>query len=115
MVETLLGEKISELDFIAKGIKTPGSFETHYSPNAKVILDELPSKGDGYIALENISTPKGAIRLASPKNNEEYAKILYESLRTADRNGLKKVFVALPEDLGVGVAIIDRLIKAAKR
>jgi L-threonylcarbamoyladenylate synthase len=115
MVENLLGEKISELDTIVKGVKTPGSFETHYSPNAKVILDELPSKGDGYIALENITTPIGVIRLASPKNDEEYAKILYESLRTADKNGLKKVFVTLPEDRGVGVAIIDRLIKAAKR
>jgi L-threonylcarbamoyladenylate synthase len=89
--------------------------DSHYSPNAKVILDDLPSKGDGFIALENITTPIGAIRLASPKNNEEYAKILYESLRSADKNGLKKVFVAPPEDRGVGVAIIDRLMKAAKK
>ena len=98
----------------SKEIKAPGMLASHYSPNAKVYLSGAPSPGDGYIALSDLPTPAGAIRLASPKDNEEYAQILYESLRSADSKGIKNVFVVPPHNQGVGVAINDRLVKAAK-
>lgn len=99
----------------SKIIKTPGMSASHYSPNAKVYLNGVPSPGDGYIALSHLPTPAGAIRLASPKDNKEYAQVLYESLRSADSKGLKKIFVVPPYHQGVGIAIIDRLVKAASR
>ena len=98
----------------SKEIKASGMLASHYSPNAKVYLSGRPSPGDGYIALSDLPTPAGAIRLASPKDNDEYAQILYESLRSADCRGLKNVFVVPPHNQGVGVAINDRLVKAAK-
>ena len=97
-----------------KEIKAPGILASHYSPNAKVNISGAPSPGDGFIALSDIPTPAGVIRLASPKDNEEYAQILYESLRSADSQGLKNVFVVPPNYQGVGGAINDRLAKAAK-
>jgi L-threonylcarbamoyladenylate synthase len=113
MIEGVLGVK-SNLDLVlTKVTKAPGLLANHYAPNAKVFLTGTPSPGDGYIALSDFSTPVGAIRLASPKDNIEYAQILYESLRFGDIKGLKRIFVVPPNNQGIGLAINDRLVKAA--
>jgi L-threonylcarbamoyladenylate synthase len=96
-------------------IKAPGLLESHYSPKAKVILDQTPERGDGFIALNNIKTPEGIIRLASPKNNEEYAKVLYQALRSADEQLIKVVHARLPIGNDIAVAIRDRLTKSANK
>jgi L-threonylcarbamoyladenylate synthase len=113
MVENLLNEKISKLDSNIKGIKTPGLLENHYSPNAQVVLNGVTRPGDGFIALEKIPTPSGAIRLAAPRDNLEYARVLYSALRLADTKGLKTVSIIPPIKLGIGLAINNRLFKAA--
>ncbi len=94
-------------------IKAAGLLESHYAPNAKVFLMGLPSLGDGFIALDSVTTPSGAIRVASPKTNEEYAQVLYEAFRLADFKGLRRVFVIPPTGDGIAVAINDRLAKSA--
>ena len=96
-------------------IKASGLLESHYSPLAKVILDQRPERGDGFIALSNIKTPEGVIRLASPKNNEEYAKVLYQALRNADSQQIKTVHAHLPAGSDIAVAIRDRLTKSANK
>jgi L-threonylcarbamoyladenylate synthase len=96
-------------------IKAPGLLESHYSPKAEVILDQTPERGDGFIALSNIKTPEGVIRLASPKNNEEYAKVLYQALRSADAQQIKVVHAHLPIGNDIAVAIRDRLTKSANK
>jgi L-threonylcarbamoyladenylate synthase len=95
--------------------KASGSLESHYSPLAKVILDQTPERGDGFIALSSIKTPEGVIRLASPKNNEEYAKVLYQALRSADSQQIKVVHAQLPIGNDIAGAIRDRLTKSANR
>jgi L-threonylcarbamoyladenylate synthase len=114
MIQEILDIELDLDSAPSKEIKAPGMLASHYSPNTKVYLSGAPSPGDGYIALSDLPTPAGAIRLASPKDNEEYAQMLYESLRSADSKGLKNVFVVPPHNQGVGVAINDRLVKAAK-
>ena len=94
--------------------KASGLLESHYSPSAKVILDQTPRAGDGFIALSNIKTPQGVIRLAEPKNNIEYAKVLYQALRSADAQQIKTVHAHLPTGDDIAQAIIDRLNKSAK-
>jgi L-threonylcarbamoyladenylate synthase len=94
-------------------LKTPGLFPSHYAPKAKIILNGKPEPGDGFIALKHIETPVRSIRLASPNNSEEFARILYSALREADIKKIKKVVVGLPTSDGIGAAIIDRLIKSA--
>ena len=96
-------------------IKAPGLLQSHYAPKARVFLSGDTQPGDGFIALSSINTPEGAIRLSSPKDNNEYAQLLYQSLRLADKKGLKRVFVIQPSNDGVGVAINDRLEKAAQK
>ena len=96
-------------------IKVPGLLQSHYAPKARVFLSGDTKPGDGFIALSSINTPEGAIRLASPKDNDEYAQLLYASLRLADKKGLKRVSIIPPDNDGVGVAINDRLEKAAQK
>jgi L-threonylcarbamoyladenylate synthase len=114
MIEGVLGVKLNQDLVATKVTKAPGLLANHYAPNAKVFLTGTPSPGDGYIALSDFSTPVGAIRLASPKDNIEYAQILYESLRFGDIKCLKRIFVVPPNNQGVGLAINDRLVKAAR-
>ena len=95
-------------------IRVSGSLESHYSPLAIVLLDKSPIAGQGFIALAEIPTPEDVIRLASPKNTEEFARVLYASLRAADEKGLQKVVVTQPQGNGIAIAIRDRLIRASK-
>ena len=96
-------------------IRVSGSLESHYSPKAEVFIDLLPSAGDGFIAMSDIPTPSGVIRLASPMSIEQYAKDFYTALRLGDKKGLKRINVIQPEGSGLAEAIRDRLSKAASR
>ena len=97
----------------ADEIRVSGSLENHYAPAAKVLLCETPTPGQGFIALASIQTPEGVIRLASPKDDEEFAQILYSALRAADAQELAEVVVMQPIGTGIAVAIRDRLARAA--
>ena len=94
-------------------IRVSGSLESHYAPNARVVLNQTPVIGQGLIAMADIPTPKGVVRLASPTTHEEFARDLYAALRAADNKGLKTVVVVQPLGQGIAVAIRDRLMRAA--
>jgi L-threonylcarbamoyladenylate synthase len=94
-------------------IKAPGVLESHYSPKAKVVLGVIAKNGEGFIAMSDIPTPSGAIRLASPTTIQEYARDLYAALRSSDKKNLNKVVILLPKGEGLAVAIRDRATKAA--
>ncbi len=95
-------------------IRVSGSLEKHYSPSAKVMLDVTPESGDGFIALATTETPTGVIRLASPQNNDEFARVLYNALRSADQKSLSSVVVHQPAGDDISVAIRDRLLRASR-
>ena len=94
-------------------VKVSGSHKQHYSPNAKVIIGAETKPGNGLIAMADVATPEGVIRLAAPKNLEEYARILYAALREADAQKLAEINVVMPEGNGLAVAIRDRITRAA--
>ena len=94
-------------------IRVSGSLESHYSPKAKVVLDTNPEIGDGFIAIDSIPTPAGAIRLSAPSSIEGFAREIYSALRFADAQGLTKICVFQPEGDGLAAAIRDRLKRAA--
>ena len=93
-------------------IRVSGMLEKHYSPISKVFLDQTPVAGQGYLALSNIKTPPGVVRLGTPINIEEFARVLYQSLRRADELNLESLVVQQPEGEGLAIAIRDRLAKA---
>ena len=96
-------------------IRVSGSLDSHYSPKAKVILDVVAIAGDGLIAPDQIPTPNGVIRLAAPSSIEEYARVLYAALRSADQKGLEAVVVLQPGGDGLAAAIRDRLQRSATK
>jgi L-threonylcarbamoyladenylate synthase len=94
-------------------IRVSGSLDSHYAPAAKVLLDQSPIAGQGFIAMEDIVTVEGVVRLAAPKTHEEFARVLYSALRAADEQGLETVVIEQPVGDGIAVAIRDRLQRAS--
>jgi L-threonylcarbamoyladenylate synthase len=114
MINDLLQIQIKVLTNTSSNqIKASGLLQSHYAPKAKVFLSTKANPGDGFIALANTPTPDGAIRLAAPKNNKEYAQLLYQALRLADTKQLQNVIVIPPTGDDLAVAICDRLEKSA--
>jgi L-threonylcarbamoyladenylate synthase len=120
MIEEVTGVKVtsslSEQLNTSKqeSVRVSGSLENHYAPKAKVFLDQQPIVGSGFIALENIDSPDGVIRLAAPKTVEEFARVLYSALREGDHQNLDSIYIAQPTGDGLAIAIRDRLSRSAR-
>ena len=111
MIEHSTGVKVLNSNGVA--IRVSGSLESHYSPIAKVLLDQTPMAGQGFIAMADVATPDGVVRLAASKTHEEFARVLYAALRAADEQGLQTVVVLQPKGTGIAIAIRDRLMRAS--
>ncbi len=96
-------------------IRVSGSLDSHYAPVATVVLDQSPVAGQGFIAMADVATPEGVVRLAAPKTHDEFARVLYAALRAADDQKLQTVVVAQPQGAGIAIAIRDRLKRAAHK
>lgn len=98
--------------------KVSGNLASHYSPRARVelIVGENAmeySSPAGFLALSDSLTPIDLVRLASPKNTEEFATILYAALREGDRLNLPVIYVKVPSEGKLSTALLDRLGRAA--
>jgi L-threonylcarbamoyladenylate synthase len=111
MIEHSTGLDVLDADGVA--IRVSGSLESHYSPIAEVVLDQSPVTGQGFIAMADVLSAAGVIRLAAPTTHDEFARVLYSALRAADEQGLNIVVVAQPGGNGIAIAIRDRLARAA--
>ena len=111
MIEHSTGLDVLDANGVA--IRVSGLLDSHYSPQARVVLDQSPTAGQGFIAMADVTTPDGVVRLAAPQTHEEFARILYSSLRAADEQGLGTVVVAQPAGNGMAIAIRDRLMRAS--
>ncbi len=119
----------SELQQGAKAT-SPGMRYKHYSPNAKVTILNgsssaytkyiLDNRADGVYALcfeedaaalreQNIS----CIVWGSQQDEGSQAQHLFAALRELDKLGAKKVYAHGPSREGVGLAVYNRLIRAA--
>jgi L-threonylcarbamoyladenylate synthase len=94
-------------------IRVSGSLDSHYAPEATVVLDQSPTAGQGFIAMADVVAAEGVVRLAAPRTHEEFAQVLYAALRAADEQGLSTVVVQQPVGDGIAIAIRDRLKRAA--
>jgi L-threonylcarbamoyladenylate synthase len=112
-IEETLSLKVNYIGGSATMLKFSGSYNSHYSPIAQILPNRLPAPGDGFIALKKFSTPKGAIRLASPDSVQEFAQQLYSAFRQADILEIERICVYLPAGKGLELAIWDRVTKAA--
>jgi L-threonylcarbamoyladenylate synthase len=127
-------ERIEEVSGQVVGVRTdglvraPGTLKSHYAPAATVLVVDRPelaeraralvAAGELVAVLASAPVPglPGEVTvLDAPANGEEYARVLYARLREADRRGVDVLLAVLPPDTGVGVAVGDRLRRAAGR
>jgi L-threonylcarbamoyladenylate synthase len=127
-------ERIEEVSGQVVGVRTdglvraPGTLKSHYAPAATVLVVDRPELAERARALvaagELVAVlasapvpglPAEVTVLDAPANGEEYARVLYARLREADRRGVDVLLAVLPPDTGVGVAVGDRLRRAAGR
>ena len=103
-------------------VRASGTLESHYAPLADVVITDAAGLASshstdearvGVLALASIETPVGMVRLSAPASNDEYAHVLYAALREADALQLTTVLAVLPDESGLGAAVIDRLKRAA--
>jgi L-threonylcarbamoyladenylate synthase len=108
--------------------RVSGSLESHYAPQARVELlppallmpraRELTASGLKVAVLARggvPSLPANAQLIELPATDDELAHTLYAVLRRVDELGCDVALATLPEEIGIGVAIADRLRKAAGR
>lgn len=98
----------------ASAVRAPGGLVSHYAPRAQVRLGSAAGPGDGFLALDSVPTPAGAIRLATPATTRDYAAVLYRALRDTDSLAIDEVWALPPDDgTALSTAIRDRLARAA--
>ncbi len=106
---------------------SPGMKYKHYSPKANVILLKgteeaflrfVNARNDGTSAVLCYEEDKPELRLpylsvGKAEDYETQANRLFSSLREADERGYHTVYAHCPETEGVGLAVYNRLIRAA--
>lgn len=128
MLESVIGEvelSSAVLSEMKQGetAASPGMKYKHYSPRARIILVDADKetyekfvnlKNDAFALCfdgDNINIPK--VTFGKENDDLSQAKLLFDKLRELDELGAKKVYARLPKKSGVGMAVFNRLIRAA--
>lgn len=106
-----------------KKLESPGLFKKHYSPNTRVILSTDTTVDIDYNntalltfgEVEQVKKYKAVLNLSPTGNMREAAKNLYKYLYDLDALNLKCIVAELLPETGLGIAINDRLKRAATR
>jgi L-threonylcarbamoyladenylate synthase len=92
-------------------IAAPGMLASHYAPKKPLMLNvEIPAPEQFHIGFGAIS---GDINLSAEGDLAMAAAQLFAALHTADASGKPSIAVAPVPDTGIGLAIRDRLNRAA--
>ena len=109
-IEAVLGTALANA---GPGIAAPGMLASHYAPNAKLRLDAVALEG-GEVGLDfGDSLPGATLDLSPRRNLGEAAANLYRHLRALDARRPTCIAVAPIPGHGLGLAIHDRLRRAA--
>ena len=106
-------------------VRVSGSLASHYAPRAGVVLAEpsevaarvaaLRAQGRsvGVLGPPTIPLPPDVPRYDVPEDPAGAARLLYMRLREADLRGHDVLVACLPRAEGLGIAVRDRLARAA--
>lgn len=108
-------------------VASPGMKYRHYAPIAEVAIVEgthdafraymQQQQDDKVYAIvfsgEENDLPVPALSFGSEDHPEAQAHLLFDLLRKCDELGAKKVFVRSPDKHGIGLAVYNRLLRAA--
>ncbi|WP_244237607.1 L-threonylcarbamoyladenylate synthase [Corallococcus llansteffanensis] len=122
-VERVLGKAVPVR--ASTTVRVSGSLASHYAPRAGVVLSEpsealqqvnaLRARGlrVGVLGPASLSLPEDVQRFDVPGEPAEAARVLYARLREADEQGHDVLVACLPAASGLGIAVRDRLSRAA--
>lgn len=128
MLESVIGE-VDVAKAVLEGMQndevaaSPGMKYKHYAPKAKIIIVNadkngyekfVNSKQDCFALCfedDNVTIPK--VTFGKENDDLSQAKELFDALRQLDEMGAKKVYARIPHTTGVGMAVYNRLIRAA--
>ena len=98
-------------------IKAPGSLKKHYSPGIPIILNsKSPFKKHAFISFGNkFRKAKNSFSLSSTSNLKIAAKNLYKILRKIKKLKYKKIYISKIPNHGIGIALNDRIKRAAQK
>lgn len=101
---------------VSKKFLSPGLSKSHYKPNTPLRINaSYPKKNEGWLAFgKKPKNFKGIIlSLSKKKCLKESAKNLYKMLRLLDKKDITTIAVQKIPKRGIGLAINDRLERAA--
>ncbi|HXG84164.1 MAG TPA: L-threonylcarbamoyladenylate synthase [Pyrinomonadaceae bacterium] len=100
-----------------EAVKSPGLKHRHYSPRARVFLisskfEVQSSKSKAFIGLNLPDEKFDSIKICA--SVEDYAHSVFDFFRQCDRREIEKIFCQTVEEYGIGLALMDRLKRAAE-
>ena len=128
MLEAVIGE-VAVSPSVLEGMSeseaaaSPGMKYKHYSPKAKIVIvnadkdvyERFVNSKNGAFALcfdgDGVSIPH--LTYGAEENPLAQAHELFDALRQLDEAGAEKVYARAPRPDGVGMAVYNRLIRAA--
>jgi L-threonylcarbamoyladenylate synthase len=115
MIEKVLKKRIDSNKKNSK-IISPGMFKKHYSPGIPIFLNQkTTNKSNAFITLgKKYKNQKNYFNLSQRSDLKEAASNLYKTLRRIKKLKFRKICVVKIPNTGPGVAINDRLKRAAQ-
>lgn len=119
ILEKLLGKKVEIASKLSK-IKAPGMLLKHYAPETKLRLnaESLNISEVGLNFGENRLNTVGSMNLSHSGDTIEAAANLFDYLHILDefckKNNINSIAVAPIPNISIGLAINDRLVRAAE-
>ena len=113
-IEKILKSKLKKNTSKLK-IKSPGMLKKHYSPGLPILINQKKSdKKSAFIYIGNkFKDKKYFFSLSKRSNLNEAASNLYKTFRLIKKQGFKKIQIAKIPLRGSGIAINDRIKRAA--
>jgi L-threonylcarbamoyladenylate synthase len=98
-------------------ILSPGQLASHYAPDAMIRLNaDAPRSGEAWLGFgddPDLSHAAVSCNLSPEADLNDAAAHLFSMLRQLDQSGAKTIAIAPIPDHDLGVAINDRLTRAA--
>jgi len=115
-IEKILKLKIKKKTNKSK-IKSPGMLRRHYSPGIPILINQKKlDKKSAFIYLgSKFKNKKNFFSLSKNSNLNEASSNLYKTFRLIKKKGYKKIQIAKIPFEGSGVAINDRVKRAASK
>ena len=92
-------------------VRVPGSLPSHYAPRASVEL--VGSDFEARALVKKLDAQGVRTSFIGSEDPERLARELYARFRAADEEGAETIVVVLPQPAGLGIALRDRLRRAA--